>query len=115
MDGHRSAKVFAVSCILTTAISIIAALTLEQYLYVWFSWPLKKWRALVFDWVDFDGSDRGARLMRGSSGWAWVVFETGLLIKNWIQWQLYAKRRQRNTSKARQEERARKKRGTVDV
>jgi hypothetical protein len=118
MDGHRSAKVFTVSCLLTTAIAIIAALTLEQYLYVWFSWPFLKWRAWMFDLLDVDGSEirsRGMRLMRGSSGWFWLVFDTGLLIKSWIQCQLYAKRRERNISKARTEERARKRRETLDV
>jgi len=102
MDGHRSATVFAASRILTTAIAIIAALTLEQYFYVWFSWPFLKWRAWMFRWISVDNR---RRIMRGSSAWFWLAdYRNNSIIEIMLLWQSYAKRRARRNSEAIQED-----------
>lgn len=102
MDGHRSATEFAASSILTTAIAIIAALTLEQYFYVWFSWPFLKWRAWMFRWISVDNR---RRIMRGSSAWFWLAdYRNNSIIEIMLLWQSYAKRRARRNSEAIQED-----------
>lgn len=109
MDNHRTVKAFSLTCLLTTVLAIIAALTFEQYIFVWLLWPFRRYRTWIYSLLEGRNlqTDPDLRLwvrdegiIEGSGRWFRLIEFSARLLWNWLMWQMYRKWQVRKAAKA---------------
>lgn len=88
MDGSRTAKIFVASSVLTTAAAILAALTVEQYLWPWTKKWVHRWRLHVYGVLaDVDASEKTFNKFKSVIMWKtyhWGTWNLGDFRENWF-------------------------------